>query len=67
MVPVVELPPKKRRKSGRKFEIFEGESLSMFMREVVELQGAVSRIETAIIRQTTILLQLCNVIEDHGM
>lgn len=66
-VPVVELPPKKRRKSGRKFEIFEGESLSMFMREVVELQGAVSRIETAIIRQTTILLQLCNVIEDHGM
>lgn len=39
----------------------------MFMREVVELQGAVSRIETAIIRQTTILLQLCNVIEDHGM
>ncbi|KAG1737722.1 hypothetical protein EDD22DRAFT_852166 [Suillus occidentalis] len=41
-VPVVELPPKKRRKSGRKFEIFEGESLSMFMREVVELQGAIS-------------------------
>ncbi|KAG1760157.1 hypothetical protein EDD22DRAFT_848697 [Suillus occidentalis] len=39
-VPVVELPPKKRRKSGRTFEIFEGESLSMFMREVVELQGA---------------------------
>lgn len=66
-VPVVELPPKKRRKSGRKIEIFEGESLYMFMREVVELQGAVSRIETAIIRQSTILLQLRNAVEDHGM
>ncbi|KAG1904884.1 uncharacterized protein F5891DRAFT_1184306 [Suillus fuscotomentosus] len=68
-VPVVELqPPVKHRKIERKFELFEGESaLAKVMQEVVEVREVVSRIEAVIDRQNTVLLEICNAIENHGM
>lgn len=47
-VPVIGLPPEKRRKIGRYFELFEGRLLEKVMQEVVEVREAMSRIEAII-------------------
>ncbi|KAG1888012.1 uncharacterized protein F5891DRAFT_987922 [Suillus fuscotomentosus] len=62
-VPIIELPPEKRRKIG----IFEGRLVAKVMQEVVGVHEAMSRIETIINRQNEVLHEICNAIENHGM
>ncbi|KAG1906198.1 uncharacterized protein F5891DRAFT_1182417 [Suillus fuscotomentosus] len=62
-VPIIELPPEKRRKIG----IFEGGLVAKVMQEVVGVREAMSRIETIINRQNEVLHEICNAIENHGM
>ncbi|KAG1898640.1 uncharacterized protein F5891DRAFT_981787 [Suillus fuscotomentosus] len=62
-VPIIKLPPEKRRKIG----IFEGGLVAKVMQEVVGVREAMSRIETIINRQNEVLHEICNAIENHGM
>lgn len=66
-VPIIELPPEKRRKIGRNFELFEGGLLAKVMQEVMGVREAMSRIEAIINRQNEVLHEICNAIENHGM
>ncbi|KAG1884689.1 hypothetical protein F4604DRAFT_1919159 [Suillus subluteus] len=66
-VPVIELWPEECRKIGRNFKLFEGGLLAKVMQEVVGVHEAMGRIETIINRQNTVLHEICNAIENHGM
>ncbi|KIK35592.1 hypothetical protein CY34DRAFT_16925 [Suillus luteus UH-Slu-Lm8-n1] len=66
-VPVIGLPPEKRRKVGGNLVLCEGELLAKVMQEVEGVREAMSRIEVIFDRQRTVLLEICNAIENHGM
>ncbi|KAG2357793.1 hypothetical protein BDR07DRAFT_1482638 [Suillus spraguei] len=57
-----ELSPKQCRKI-----LLKGELLAKVMKEVVGVHHAMSKMIEAIVRQSMVLHEVCNAIEDHGM
>ncbi|KAG2035447.1 hypothetical protein BDR03DRAFT_1012621 [Suillus americanus] len=61
-VPVIELPPSKRTKLGRKSKLFKGEltqSIAKVAQEIVVVREALGRIKENIDQQSIILLAIC--------
>jgi hypothetical protein len=61
-VPVIELPPSKRTKLGRKSELFKGEltqSMAKVAQEIAVVREALGRIKENIDQQSIILLAIC--------
>ncbi|KAG1794745.1 hypothetical protein EV424DRAFT_1346291, partial [Suillus variegatus] len=66
-LPIIELPPKKRRRIGRNFVLCEEELLEAVMQEVAGVHNAMSKIEAIFNRQNSVLLEICNTIGNHGI
>jgi hypothetical protein len=66
-VPIIGLRPEKRRKVGGNLMLGEEKLLAKVMQEVEGMREAVSRIEVIFTQQHTVLLEICNAIENHGM
>jgi hypothetical protein len=66
-LPIVELPPKKRRRIKGDFVLCEEKLLERVTQEVAGVNEAMSKIEAIFNRQNSVLLEICNAIQNYGM